>query len=141
LKTESQNWKLTMCKIKYRNLYMLFVIYRYSPPKPTYRHIYICGNTWDKDHFTSVCKTEQMDDKTCLVYKLRCSRKDVMLRHYRNKHGQQKFKEKRCGPTDRGIYTTTTDQLVPLQSLHRNITQLWPSCQRISINGSHVVQG
>ena len=35
----------------------------------------------------------------------------------------------------------TTDQLVLLQILHRNITQLWPSCQRISINGSHVVQG
>ena len=69
-----------------------------------------------------------MDDKTFAVCKLRCSRKDVMLRHYRNKHGQQKSKEKRCSPTDRGIYTTTTTttvQLVPLQSLHRNITQLW----------------
>ena len=138
---QSQNWQLTMCKIKYRNLYyMLFVIY-IVPPKPTYRHINICGNTWDEDHFTSVCPTEQMDDTTCPVCKLRCSRKDVMLPHYRNKHGQQKYKEKRCGPTDRGIYTTTTDQLVPLHSLHRNITQLWPCCQRISINGSHVVQG
>ena len=29
-----------------------------------------------------------------------------MLRHYRNKHDQQKSKEKRCSPTDRGIYTT-----------------------------------
>ena len=34
-----------------------------------------------------------------------------------------------------------TDQLVTIHSLHRNINQLWPSCQRISINGSHVVQG
>ena len=75
---------------------------------PTYRHIYICGNTWDEDHVTSVCPTEQMDDKTCPVCKLRYSRKDVMLRHYRNKHGQQKSKEKRCSLTDRGIYTTTT---------------------------------
>ena len=86
---------------------MLFFIY-IVPPKPTYRHIYICGNTWDEDHSTSVCPTEQMDDKTCPVCKLRYSRKDVMLRHYRNKHGQQKSKEKRCSPTDRGIYTTTT---------------------------------
>jgi hypothetical protein len=30
---------------------------------------------------TSVCPTVQMDDKTCPVCKLRCSRKDVMLRH------------------------------------------------------------
>ena len=50
----------------------------------------------------------------------------IIVAYDRNKHGQQKSKEKRCSPTDRGIYTTTnTDQLVPLQSLHRNITQLW----------------
>ena len=54
----------------------------------------------------------------------------IIVAYDRNKHGQQKSKEKRYIPTDRGIYTTTTtttttDQLVPLQSLHRNITQLW----------------
>ena len=32
----------------------------------------------------------------------------LLIRPYRNKHGQQKSKEKRCSPTDRGIYTTTT---------------------------------
>ena len=31
-----------------------------------------------------------MDDQTCPVCKLRYSRKDVMLRHYRNEHDQQK---------------------------------------------------
>ncbi|VDH94532.1 Hypothetical predicted protein [Mytilus galloprovincialis] len=30
---------------------------------------------------------EQMDDKTCPVCKLQFSRKDVMMRHHRNKHG------------------------------------------------------
>ena len=38
MKKENQNWQLTMCKINYQNLYMLFVIY-IVPPKPTYRHI------------------------------------------------------------------------------------------------------
>jgi hypothetical protein len=58
---------LTMCKIKYRNLYMLFAIY-IVPPKPTHRHIYICGNTWDEDHFTSVCPTEQMENKGMVFF-------------------------------------------------------------------------
>ena len=49
-----------------------------------------------------------MDNKTCPVCKLRYSRKAVMLRHYRNKHGQQKSKEKRCSPADRGIYAAAT---------------------------------
>jgi len=35
LKRENQNWQLTMCKIKYQNLYILFVIYRYSSPNET----------------------------------------------------------------------------------------------------------
>ena len=48
------------------------------------------------------------------------------------------------GPVNLWMHSLFSDvsvSLVPLQSLHRNITQLWPSCQRISINGNRVVQG
>lgn len=37
-------------------------------------------------HFTIVHRTDQMDDKDCPVCKIRFSRKDVMMRHLRNKH-------------------------------------------------------
>ena len=34
-----------------------------------------------------------------------------MLRHYRNKHGQQKSKEKKSSPTDRLVYATPAEAL------------------------------
>ena len=43
-----------------------------------------------------------MDDKTCPVCKLRCSRKDVMLRHYRNKHGITSIKRRDAVPQTEG---------------------------------------
>jgi hypothetical protein len=53
-----------------------------------------------------------MDDKTCPVCKLRCSRKDVMLRHYRNKHGNNSLKRRDAVPQIEG-YTPPPPPLPP----------------------------
>jgi hypothetical protein len=90
---------------------MLFVIY-IVPPKPTYRHIYICGNTRDEDHFTSVCPTEQMDDKTCPVCKLRYSRKDVMCDIIETNTDNKSLKRRDAVPQIEG-YTPPPPPLPP----------------------------
>jgi hypothetical protein len=41
-------------------------------------------------------------DIACTVCKLRCSRKDVMLRHYRNKHGITSLKRRDAVPQTEG---------------------------------------
>ena len=55
-----------------------------------------------------------MDDTICPVCKLRYSRKDVMLRHYRNKHDQQKSTLKQqqqpYTPEQQQPYTFTPEQ-------------------------------
>ena len=55
-----------------------------------------------------------MDDKTCPVCKLRCSRKDVMLRHYRNKNGITSLKRRDAVPQIEGY----TPPPPPLTSLY-----------------------